>query len=594
MKLGLKLTDANRKKLILFSYLLASLIPILVGVFCIQTYGVDVIHADQWDLAVTLLQAKTSSLPPSEIFALHNEHRIVTSRIIALTLTRLFSPWNVKVDMMIGYAFSVLGYGLVAALILKQSQLFKRAAVSSKNLHLGGLSLVASSLLWFSPVQSENWLWGFQMPWFLVILCLVGAVFFLDVCLETATYWAFFPAIAACVIASFSLAHGLFVWAACLPMFLKPGLKRRIRASLGAVWLGSAMLTGLIYLTDYRRPEHHPSTHLVFERPDLAIDFFLNQIGGAFGKVELSTVVLGLLMIAAYAIGVICCFKGSKCLQAHCLPWLSIGLFAIIFALITTAGRLGLGSDVALVSRYTTVSLLLPVCLINLSRIFLAAQKQLREYKLYTVGLLLLAGFLFSSFITGYEQGLAEVRALSYVRYRTKTCVELYDYLTPQFANDCMAAHVYPNPALPSQFLRPLQQQQLIAAPPVWPSEARQDSDLDDGQIDMAEILKMPNTDILRILGWAFSDGNPGMVLLGNGAKPEIFTFTEVRRRRRDVAEALSSNQYLNSGWEMQVSWDDLPENSSFLTVYFYDLERREIYELGQISLTDLRAKAGS
>ncbi|MEL6399799.1 MAG: hypothetical protein AAFR26_12015 [Cyanobacteria bacterium J06626_4] len=594
MKLGLKLTDTNRKRLILFSYSLLSLIPILVGVFCIQTYGVDVLYGDQWDLSQTLVLAKQSLLPIREFFILHNEHRIATSKLISSMLVRLFSPWNVKVEMMIGYAFSILTYGLVVMLISKQSQFFKGAKVSSQNLHLGGLSMVASSLLLFSPVQHENWLWGFQMPWFLVILCLVAAVFFLDVCLETATYWGFFAAIAACVIASFSLAHGLFVWAACLPMFLKPGLKRWIRASLGAVWLGSAALTGLIYLADYRKPASHPSTNLVFERPGLAIDFFLNQVGGTFGKIEIPNLILGLLLIVAYAIAVAYYFKSSPHLQAHCLPWLSIALFSIIFALITTAGRLGLGSHAALVSRYTTVSLLLPVCLINLSRIFLVSQKRLREYKFHTVGLLLLAGFLFSSFITGYEQGLAEARASSYARYRAKTCIELHDYLDPQLADECITKFAYPDPALPIEFLSLLRQHQLREEAPVWSFEAHQDFNSDYGQVSNAEILDTPNGDILSVSGWAFSAGHPGIVLLGNETEPDLFTLTEVRKRRRDIAEKLSSNQYLNSGWEIQVALDELPDTVRFLTAYLYDLEQREIYQLGQVPIADLRTKAVS
>ncbi|MGD1940471.1 MAG: hypothetical protein ACFB0G_04115, partial [Leptolyngbyaceae cyanobacterium] len=259
--------------------------------------------------------------------------------------------------------------------------------------------------------------------------------------------------------------------------------------------------------------------------------------------------------------------------------------------LITTAGRLGLGSGVALVSRYTTVSLLLPVCLINLARIFLASQKNLKDYILYTVSLLLLAGVLFSSFITGYERGLADARASSYVRYRAKTCLELYDYLDPQLANECIVNFVYPDPAVPLSFISRFRQHQLLEAAPVWDVEARPDFDSAQGQISDAEILNTPNGDILRISGWAFSNGHPGMVLLGNEAAPDLFTLTEVRQRRRDIAEEFSSNQYLNSGWEIQVASDKLPDTVNFLTVYFYDFERREIYKLGQVSLADLSVK---
>ncbi|MEM9809074.1 MAG: hypothetical protein AAF959_27785, partial [Cyanobacteria bacterium P01_D01_bin.56] len=233
----------------------------------------------------------------------------------------------------------------------------------------------------------------------------------------------------------------------------------------------------------------------------------------------------------------------------------------------------------------------LPVCLINLSRIFLASQKNLREYKLHTVGLLLLAGFLFSSFITGYEQGLAEARASSYARYRAKTCIELHDYLDPQLADECITRFAYPDPALPMELLSLLRQHQLREEAPLLSFEAHQDSDSDYGQISDAEILDTPNGDILRVSGWAFSDGHPGIVLLGNETESDIFTLTEVRKRRQDIVEKFSSGQYLNSGWEVNISLDDLPETASFLTVYFYDFEQREIYQLGQVQIADLRKK---
>ena len=594
MKLKLKLTDEDNKRWVLCVYILLSLIPMLAGIFCIQFYGVNVPYADQWRHAGTLINGKASWPSGQEIFSLHHEHRTAATKIISLMLVRLFSTWNIKLEMMVGYAFSGLAYGLLVVSILRQCGLFKMTSASVKSLHLGGLSILASSLLLFSPVQYENWLWSFQIPWFLVIFCLIAAVFLLDICFEKESCVAFLLAIICCVVASFSLAHGLFIWFACLPMFLKQGLKRRTSVGLFAIWLGSATITAIVYLADYRQPRGHPDPYLIFEKPSLAIDFFLNLTGAAFGRAEIPSLVIGLLLIGAYVIAIFYCLKSPRRIQNQCLPWISIGLYSIIFALITTAGRLGLSSEAAFAPRYTTVSLLLPICLINFSRIFLVFQQNRQEYRLYTAGLLFLSGVLFSSLIAGYTQGFASAKTFSSQRHLGKTCLELYDYIETQLASDCITNYVYPNLDEALTITNQLRQQQLLKEFPTWNFDERQDFDQDQGQISNSEVLRTPNGDVLKISGWAFSEGHPGMVLLGREAAPALFTVTEVGKRRRDIAEEFSSDQYLHSGWEVHVALNELPNSVGFLTVYLYDLEEQKLYKLGQLSLADLRTKAGS
>ena len=107
--------------------------------------------------------------------------------------------------------------------------------------------------IWYCPVaflllslaQATNTLWGFQMAWYLVLLMTALALFLLDQ--EPQRWLVFGCAIAAAVIASFSSLQGLLVWPAGLLLIY---LRRRPR-HLAIAWIGSAVLTGVIYFVGF-------------------------------------------------------------------------------------------------------------------------------------------------------------------------------------------------------------------------------------------------------------------------------------------------------------------------------------------------------
>ena len=462
---------ATRKQLypsaLLYGFL--ALVPLIIYIVCLQQNAVNIPIWDEWQLVDFRLRAIADSVSWQDIFALHNEHRIASMRLIALATNQLSTGWQSSLRMAISCAISITAFSLLILLTWRQFKSSVDDHLTPPNWHIFGFTTVATSLFFFSPAQQENWLWGFQVPWFLIQFILIAAVFLLYEFLKSQQLVYYVAAILLCFVASFSLAQGLFVWLVCLPMFLTKGLKRKFRLAIAGTWLLAATVAFAAYMTGYSKPAGHPNTRLALERPGLAIDFFLNLVGNALGQDGISNVVLGLVMVLTFLSLVILCYRQSATVWNDALVWLSIGLFPMVFATVTTVGRLGLGSGAALASRYSTVTLLLPICLAQLFRIFLHHQHSLNKLIRPLVISTFLLGFMFAGVVDGYENGLSDARNGMHHRKEGRACLEFYAQMEPELANECIARYIFPVPSFPLEIMKTLNAEGIIAPPAVVP-----------------------------------------------------------------------------------------------------------------------------
>lgn len=568
----------KKHHLLTLGYGFLALVPIIIFIICVQQNAVNIPIMDEWELVKFRLEAINDSVSFSDVFALHNEHRIASLRMISLALGQLSAGWNSTLLIAINVIIVILTSWVLFWLAWRQFSTFNEARFSSPELHLFGITTVVTSFLFFSPSQYENWLSGFQIPWFLINLILIAVALLLYEFFKAQQPLYFVSAIGLCVVASFSSAHGLFIWLACLPMFSTRGLKRSTRLSWAGVWMGATAITGITYMAGYSKPANHPSTSLVLERPGAAIDFFLNLLGNAFGRGGTANFILGLVILLAFGCLVLFCYKQQPKTWNDALVWFSIGLFPIIFAATTTAGRLGLGAGAALPSRYATVTLLLPICLVQLLRIVIQQKGFLEKLTLPLTVSLILFGFILASLVDGYQSGLAAARNTLHDRNVGRTCLELYEYLDPAFADQCIAQRLYPAPAVPLELAKELREAGAIATSPIVLSHSEQQI---DGNFDEAVAQNNHLGDVITVSGWAFSDGNPGVVLLSADEGKSFFSIMVVNKHRRDVARAYSG-RYLQSGWEGVVSADMVTSETQSLTAYFYDFQQRELLRIGQ------------
>ena len=223
------------KSLLLFG----SFASILFGVqiWLISYNGNATPFWDQWDAEANGVYRSylNHTLTIRQMFAPHNEHRIFTTRLLALGLLKVNHTWNPLLQMIVNAGLHVLAIFTAIYFLIR--------VIGQNNL----LPLLAFSLVLFGiPFGWENTLAGFQSQFYFVLLFSFTALWFL-VCHEPISFGWWFGLLLA-VLAFLSLASGVFVPASAalvsIIIFFS-NLRRTPRQLLAIVILVSLFIAGV-------------------------------------------------------------------------------------------------------------------------------------------------------------------------------------------------------------------------------------------------------------------------------------------------------------------------------------------------------------
>lgn len=416
-------TELMRK----FIFTILYLIPIFLVIYFIAIFGVNTPFWDEWGLIYLFDKVATGTVSFLDFFNQHNEHRIIFPKIIFISLA-FISKWNLKVEMFFSVFLSVL------ALLF----LYKISENTQGNhkfyFHLFN---VLSCFFIFSLAQWENWLWGFQLSWFLVNTCLVSAVFTLTVPSKISPNLKLCFSALWCFIASFSLAHGLLSWIAIIPsvIALEGSTKTRIKR-LG-LWISFFLVSATFYSINYHKPGHHPSLSFILSEPFTSLKYLFTMLGTSLGQSSIANhpEQVGFILFGSFiSLNLYAVTRYNSVFTTKAVPWLSIGWFAVLFALVTTLGRAGFGTVQAMTPRYITPSILLVVSCLQIWQILLNTQgfwlkkntgRIVTAY--FTAGILII--FLFST----SHQAIAYGQKSRLEKTIGKTCLEVFEYLEEPF-----------------------------------------------------------------------------------------------------------------------------------------------------------------
>ena len=328
-------------RLIPVATLLGFAIPVVSYLWMIHAYGVNVIYLDQWGDVILIGHAYSGTLHFSMLWSQHYENRIFFPNLIVLALAYT-TNFNVVTEE---YLSALMLFGATALVICAH----KRRSPQRR-------------WIWYCPVaflllslaQAVNALFGFQMAWYLVLLMVALALFLLD---QEPQRWLFVGgAIAAAVVASFSSLQGLLVWPAGLLLVY---LRRR-SGHFALAWVGSAVLTGVVYFVGFNFNAAQSST----PDPAAVLTFFVRVVGDIVGEDQpgvLVTVFGSVLVVMA--IWVLVRFVRGGRTNTGGRPFaLALILFGLLFSGLVASGRSGGASLAAeLESRYTVFAILVLV-----------------------------------------------------------------------------------------------------------------------------------------------------------------------------------------------------------------------------------------
>jgi hypothetical protein len=338
------------------------LVGLLVSIIWISWRNAAMVPiSDEWSMGDLLAKVEAGTLSGGDLWAVHNEHRIVLSRLISLPVVLLLD-WNRFAHLLIALAIVLISLALFLRAAW-QSIPWRPAAVAAS------VPIVALCL---SLTRFENWMLPFtdKIPTVFVVAICVWAL--------SAREWrtsSLSWAISGAVVASLSSLGGLFVWLAFGPAVLVASR----RAFAG--WVVAAAVTGGMYFQGYAPSFNAPTVKPVPRLgPSESLGFLFAYLGApigyphlelaaAFGVVGAMVVLIAILVLADPR-------WRDMSLIRHGTVWLGLAAFAGMSAGAILAGRGGIfGPASALYSRFHAFSSLWWIAAIVLTAMAVSSQR---------------------------------------------------------------------------------------------------------------------------------------------------------------------------------------------------------------------------
>ncbi|MEN6385836.1 MAG: hypothetical protein ABFD79_11660 [Phycisphaerales bacterium] len=370
-----------------FFEITAILLPIILIVIFVNLYGLKIPYQDEWEIVGAIEKMHNHSLTTADLWAQHNEHRIFFPRIIMLFSAK-FSKWNISLEL---YANIIIA---TAILILLLSILKSTVENTPRLLKL------FTALIAFSMVQNENWAWGWQMQIFLSAFGTILAVW-------AANKWqgqikGLLTVIIGAVISSYSFNSGLGTFIAVLLIFLLQNKWKLIHILILIVVFAGAIS---LYYYNYRKPVLHPSLLFFADHPQLYLKYVFTCMGSSLAWNYSSAQLIAEISIIIIVCAIIFLWKMDRSKISMLAPWFALALYACITALAIGIGRSGLNSRQSMASRYTTITLYLPLCAIILFPYAAGLITHLNKFNKTVFMLILL-----STYMLSYCKGIIEMR----------------------------------------------------------------------------------------------------------------------------------------------------------------------------------------
>ena len=341
---------------------------------------VDVPFWDDWEMVPRLEHMASGTLTLRDFWMQHNEHRPLVPVATMLLLARL-SGWNTGWEIALNVA---LGVGIFAVFCAHLLTAWRDRGGAPMWL----LPLI--SVLVFSPVQWENWMWGWQMSALMGTLAAVLGTFLLSRPGGGGT-GAFATTMACGVWSLYSFASGVVYWAIGPIAILANPSKRPVMRLIA--WTVTGAVTLGTYFYDYHAPSQ-PSLAASFgsiEAMRRFAQYVLTYLGTPVaGYDRRAAAVAGAVLVLAFA-WLVVRLRGLRRDPAFLFPAL-IGVQTLGIAAISAFGRASLGVEQAMSSRYCTFTI--PMwcavsCLLGLWCSVSAPGTAVRAARLATVSALL-------------------------------------------------------------------------------------------------------------------------------------------------------------------------------------------------------------
>ncbi len=559
------------------------LFPPLVLAILIWRDAVDVPYWDEWHngIAGILVKFKAGQLSLTDLWAQHNESRLVVLRLLLIFLGG-FTHWNLRYEN--GVAFLLAITVCILVFQLMQKTLSERAGIRRPIYFI-------ASLLFFSPALSEAWLWGMELILFVPMVCLLGCLLSLRSKMSRTAKLMLCMVLA--TLSTYSFSNGLLVWLVLLPAWFWPemtgGGGSRYRA--GLVWSVGFAANVLLYFYHYQFPPSSGFWRLLTTHPGQVLEYFLCFLGGPLTLRSSATAVaissaIGsvVLTLFLWACGQWIKWRSNLALAGRMAPWLAVGGYGLLSAALATMGRAAIGVDQSLSPRYGifSVSLMVAVaCLLTIivCRPVTEGENQSPRGSCTLAGL---GGLLVALHLLAFPANVRSMTVFHLDLLQARTCLQFLDVLPPQPA---VTTSLFPDYPWVKGMADQLEQHAI-----------RQDALIQSSSLVDFKINPQTNCGSveqyqwhesqLSISGWALASNHAmaadSVVFTyeGPGLAPVVFALMDGRMGRRDLAAQVGNPALLMSGWRKTIYRQDLPPGAQMIKAWAYDTSSRALTPL--------------
>ncbi len=502
----------------------------------------NVAYWDELDTALLLLLRLDSGLSWSQLlthlFALGNEHRTFTSRLLFATSYWTTGTINFAIIGAIGNLFICTLCGLLIA----------TAGSTVRRVRMG----VLLAFLIFQLEHYENFQWsGSSIDHFQVVLLAGASV----IGLSRGTRRGFLAAMLFALLATFTLAHGLVAWVVGAIML---GVERRW--SRLNVWLLVGAATAAVFFFGFSFNPDHNISALSSGRISHILHYWLSLLGAPLALGENAAApFLGIALLALLGRAI---SQGAFSRERIAVP---LTLWALGALALVAIGR----TDVAhghIYSRYYILGALAWALVLFLQ--FEERHDAAHPYRLVVRVLPLL--------------GLFNILADSQFGHDARSWVICRDNATEYFqryGRDGMGRFtLHPNPEYASRLLREVEQAGLYRMPRAckqrWFPDAQVTTDL-SYYVDRFNI----DEQVMSMEGWVAGPGRtsaPSQIHVILQSKQSHHIFTTIPQERADVGAAYPHEKWLHSGFRFQRRRWLLPAEDFQIGLLIYSEGRAE------------------
>ncbi|MCL1468539.1 hypothetical protein [Argonema galeatum] len=568
--------------------LIGYLIPIALLLWFFYSFSVNVPIGDQWTLVNLFDRVAGGNANFGDFFAQNFEHRMLFPRII-FTILAFFSNWNIKLEQLCSICLAIISF----------YAMYKIADIQvNKNIFLFHISNIAISMLFFSLVQFNNWIWGFQLAWYLINSCVILAVYILTIPNKLPNKFRLLIAALCCFIASLSSFHGLLSWVAIIPSLAFFESNAKARKINFLLWVILFIVCCIIYSIGYQTPAQSADILFFLKKPLIWASFILMIVGTSSVGLVINPGIVGLFIIINFVF-----LNGYWLKNYHsefarnALPWLSLGWFSALVALVISLGRSGYGVGNALQSRYTTGTILIVIACIQMWRLLIEDQKEWPNKRVLIIsGSSFLFGALTAIFIAYSTAAIADGRVFWLQATSGKTCVEIIHYLNKSvddLPDSCLQTIAGGNLFIEQlrNSVEPLSRLRFRVFPKdlAFTTNPIKTYGAIESPSASNKPLTLPKNLTIKVSGWAIlpdSREQPRVVLFSYGDRKSFFANAVVKLPRPDVGRKLnllgrySKIGWDRFGWEVNISGKLFPVGETVIKAWVYDRDSKQFIKL--------------